>query len=122
MSWAKDILETFSASEGLRVAPLRADGKTFGTPTYIWVVASAGRVFLRAYSGTSSSWFQAALREQAGQVHVDGKIVDVRFAPVDASLNDAVDQAYRLKYASSRYLAPMVSARARAATVEILPA
>ena len=38
------------------------------------------------------------------------------------ALNDRIDEAYRAKYGQSRYLAPMVSERARAATVRVAPA
>ena len=47
------------------------------------------------------------------------------FAPVrelhDAALDARVDDAYRAKYARSPYLAPMIGAAARAATVRITP-
>jgi hypothetical protein len=36
-------------------------------------------------------------------------------------MSDAIDAAYRRKYGASPYLAPMVSDRARAATVRIQP-
>jgi len=39
----------------------------------------------------------------------------------DAALSDRVDAAYRTKYSRSQYLAPMISPRARAATVKITP-
>ncbi|WP_246700647.1 DUF2255 family protein, partial [Rhizobium sp. PEPV16] len=39
----------------------------------------------------------------------------------DGPINDRIDDAYRAKYGKSQYLAPMVSARARAATVRITP-
>lgn len=110
-----------AATESFRVAPYRADGKTPGTPTYIWFVQVSGRLFVRAYSGTGSSWFRAGLAQRAGQIVLDGKALDVVFAPVDPGLAAAIDGAYRAKYASSRYLAPMISARARAATLEVLP-
>lgn len=46
---------------------------------------------------------------------------DVVFEPVNGPINDLVDDAYRAKYASSQYLRPMIGARARAATVRIVP-
>ena len=46
---------------------------------------------------------------------------EVRFEPVDGPMNDRIDDAYRAKYANSPYLNPMISARARAATVRVLP-
>ena len=46
---------------------------------------------------------------------------DVVFESVGGPINDQIDDAYRAKYAGSPYLAPMVGARARAATVRITP-
>jgi hypothetical protein len=46
---------------------------------------------------------------------------DVSFAPAEGAINDRVDDAYRAKYRGSPYLAPMIGARARAATVRVGP-
>jgi hypothetical protein len=46
----------------------------------------------------------------------------VTFEPIEESdLQDRIDDAYRAKYSSSSYLKPMIGARARAATVRIVP-
>ena len=45
----------------------------------------------------------------------------VRFEPVDGSLNEKIDQAYRRKYSSSPYLGSMISDTAKASTVEVKP-
>ncbi|MBZ4021298.1 hypothetical protein CKO11_02325 [Rhodobacter sp. TJ_12] len=119
--WSAEEQAQIAGTESFRIAPYRADGKTPGTPTYIWFVQVQGRLFVRAYSGQSSSWFQAGLAQRAGQMVLDGKAVDVTFAPVDPTLTDPIDAAYRAKYTTSRYLAPMISARAQAATLEVLP-
>jgi hypothetical protein len=37
------------------------------------------------------------------------------------TINDRVDDAYRAKYGSSPYLSPMIGARARPATVKVMP-
>jgi hypothetical protein len=50
-----------------------------------------------------------------------GVTKEVAFEPVNGSINDRVDDAYRSKYARSPYLKPMIGARARAATVRIVP-
>jgi hypothetical protein len=46
---------------------------------------------------------------------------DVIFEPVEGPINGRIDGAYRAKYAGSPYLTPMIGARARAATVRVLP-
>jgi hypothetical protein len=39
----------------------------------------------------------------------------------DDALGDRIDEAYRVKYRCNSYLASMIAARARAATVRITP-
>jgi hypothetical protein len=50
-----------------------------------------------------------------------GITMDVSFERVDDSMDDRIDDAYRTKYANSPYLAPMIGAHARSATVRVLP-
>ncbi|SEC42410.1 DUF2255 family protein [Terriglobus roseus] len=108
-------------TDDLHVAPFREDGVTTGTLTWIWSVVVDGELYVRAYNGTSSRWYQAAEKQKAGQITAAGKTNDVTFELVDGEINDQIDAAYRSKYASSKYLNPMVGDRARAATVRILP-
>lgn len=120
-SWAKDELQKIAEADDLHVAPLRADGITYGTPTLIWSVAVDGNLYVRAYNGRNSRWYQAAMRQKAGRVLAGGLTKEIAFEPVDADINDRIDEAYRVKYRSSSYLDPMIGARARAATVRIIP-
>ena len=46
---------------------------------------------------------------------------EVSFEPVEGSVNDRIDDAYRTKYKGSPYLKPMIGARARSATVKVMP-
>jgi hypothetical protein len=46
---------------------------------------------------------------------------EVTFEPVDGPINDLIDDAYRAKYRGSPYLGSMISARARSATVKVMP-
>jgi hypothetical protein len=46
---------------------------------------------------------------------------EVAFEPVNGSINDSIDDAYRAKYAGSSYLKPMIGTHVRAATVRIMP-
>ena len=119
--WTKDELGKIAATDDLHIAPLREDGKTYGTPTWIWCVVVDGALYVRAYSGKASSWYQAALRQKAGRIIVAGITKEVTFAPIDGAINDRIDEAYRVKYRDSRYLDPMIGARARSATVRIEP-
>jgi hypothetical protein len=120
--WSKDDLEKISKTDDLHIAPLREDGVTFGTPTWIWSVVVGDTLYVRAYSGTSSSWYKAAIRQQRGRIHAAGITKEVTFeAVMDKSRNEQIDNAYRARYKTSPYLEPMISERSRSATVKIIP-
>jgi len=121
ISWRNDELNRIAASDDLHISPFRDDKVTYGTPTWIWSVVVDGNLYVRAYNGRNSPWYKSAMRQRAGRVQVVGMTKDVNFEPLDGAISDAIDEAYRSKYASSRYLAPMISDRARSATVRIQP-
>ena len=120
-AWAQDELQRIAAADDLHISPFRADGTTYGTPTWIWSVAVEGNLYVRAYNGQRSRWYQAAMRQQAGRVFAIGLTKEVAFEPVGEDMNDRIDEAYRVKYRGSPYLNPIIGARARAATVRIVP-
>jgi len=120
-AWSKDELRKIAEADDLHIAPFREDGKTYGTPTWIWSVAVDDGLYVRAYNGKASRWYQAALRQKAGRITAAGVTKDVTFEPIDGPIQDRIDAAYRAKYGGSPYLGPMIGARARAATVEVLP-
>lgn len=74
--WPTTDLERIVAQDDLKIAPFREDGVTTGTPTWIWCVAVDGDLFVRAYSGRSSRWYQAALRQRAGRIIAGGQTHD----------------------------------------------
>ncbi|MBV8760168.1 MAG: DUF2255 family protein [Deltaproteobacteria bacterium] len=119
--WQDQELDKIGKSDDLRIAPLRDDGVTYGTPTWIWSVVVDGELYVRAYNGTRSRWYQAALKQKAGRITAAGITKRVTFEPVDRALDERIDAAYGAKYRGSVYLAPMISARAKAATVRIRP-
>ncbi len=121
MTWSTDELRRIVAADDLHVSPFREDGATYGTPTWIWCVAVDGSLYVRAYNGRNSRWYQAAIRQQAGRITAAGMTREVRFEPVEGPVNDRIDEAYRAKYQGSRYLAPMVGDGPRSATVRIVP-
>jgi hypothetical protein len=120
-TWSKDELRKIARADDLHIAPLREDGVTFGAPTWIWSVAADGELYVRAYNGQSSRWYQAAARKKAGRITAAGMTKEVTFEPVDGPINDLVDAAYRTKYHGSPYLNPMIGTRARSATVKVMP-
>ena len=120
-AWAENDLRKISEADDLHISPLRDDGKTYGTPTWIWNVAVDGELYVRAYSGKNSRWYKAALKQKAGRIVAAGMAREVNFEPVAGPINDRIDNAYCAKYKGSPYLAPMIAAGARTATVKITP-
>jgi hypothetical protein len=120
-TWSKEELGKIAESDDLHISPFREDGKTYGTPTWIWSVVVDGALYVRAYNGRNSRWYQAALRRKAGRISAASMTKEVTFDPVDGKMNDRIDDAYRTKYKGSPYLSPMVGARARAASVRVMP-
>ena len=120
-TWPRDELGKIAAADDLHIAPLREDGVTYGTPTWIWSVTVDGNVYVRPYNGQRSRWYQAALRQKAGRITVAGMTKDVSFAAAGGAINDRVDAAYRTKYHKSPYLAPMIGEPVRSTTIKIMP-
>lgn len=120
-AWPKDELRQIAGADDLHIAPFREDGKTYGTATWIWSVAVDDALYVRAYNGPDSRWYQAAVRQKAGRIVAAGLTKEVAFVPIDGPINDSIDDAYRAKYHGSPYLDPMIGARARSATVRIVP-
>jgi len=123
--WPAEVLQRIAEADDLHIAPFREDGKTYGTPTWIWCVAVDGELYVRGYNGQSSSWYQAAVGQKAGRVIAAEMTQEVTFEAVDGraneGINDRIDIAYRAKYRGSPYLKAMIGAQARAATVRVRP-
>ena len=120
-SWRKDELKKIADTDDLRISPFREDGRTLGTPTWIWSVVVDDALYVRAYSGPSSRWYKAAMRQKRGRITAAGVTKNVAFEPVDGAINDDIDEAYRKKYENSPYVQPMIGERSRSATVKIEP-
>ena len=122
ITWSKDELRKIADTDGLHIAPFREDGKTHRTPTWIWSVVVDAGLYVRAYNGQNSRWYQAAMRQKVGRITVAGITREVAFEPVDdGAMNDRIDSAYRAKYKSSPYLEPMIGTSVRSATVKVTP-
>ncbi len=121
-NWAKDELIKISSSDDLHISPFRADGVTYGTPTWIWSVVVDNELYVRAYNGKNSSWYKSAISQKAGRITTAGMTHKVIFeqADADANLNDSINKAYRAKYSTSPYLGSMIGDRARSTTVKIV--
>lgn len=119
--WIKEELNKIANSDDLHISPFRDDGKTYGTPTWIWSVVVGDELFVRAYNGKNSSWYKAALKQKAGRITAAGMTKEVTFESVDGAINGSIDEAYREKYKGSPYLSPMLKDRARSATIKVIP-
>ena len=120
-TWPKDELRKIAEADDLHISPFREDGKTYGTPTWIWSVVVDDGLYVRGYNGQKSRWYQATVRQKAGRISTAGMTREVTFEPVDGPINDRIDDAYRAKYKGSPNLKPMIGTRARFATVKIAP-
>jgi hypothetical protein len=120
-TWSKDEIRKIAESDDLHISPFREDGKTYGTPTWIWSVVVDNDVYVRAYNGQNSRWYKSAISQKAGQITAAGFTKEVIFEPVNGKINDRIDEAYRAKYKGNPYLDPMIGTRARGATLRVLP-
>lgn len=108
-------------NDDFHIAPFREDGVTYGTPTWIWNVSVDGNLYVRAYYGTKSRWYQSAVKQRAGKIEAAGMVKKVQFETItDGRLNEKIDDAYQKKYSNSPYLKSMISQRAKAATIRVL--
>jgi hypothetical protein len=114
-------LQNINKADDLKISPFRADGITYGTPTWIWSVVVNNELYVRAYNGIKSRWYQSAIIQKAGRIHAAGMIKDVNFETVNGGINEQIDEAYKIKYAKSPYLSSMICTTAKAATVKVIP-
>ena len=120
-TWPKDELRKIAETDDLHISPFREDGRTYGTPTWIWSVVVDDALYVRAYNGPSSRWYKAAMQQKAGRITAAGIAKEVTFALADEAMQNRIDDAYRAKYKGSPYLSPMIGIRARSATVKVSP-
>src|SRR5207237_648579 len=108
-------------ADDLKISPLREDGITYGTATWIWAVVVDNDLYVRVYNGQNSRWYKSAIKQKAGRIHAAGMIKEVSFEAVHGDINKQIDEAYQKKYKGSPYLSHMISSRTTAATVKIVP-
>lgn len=96
-NWTQEQLETFSTADDMYISPFYSDGKTSGTPTWIWSVVADNNLYVRAYNGQRSRWYQSAVEQKAGKIKLAGQEYDVTFEPMDnnPALTEEIDEAYR---------------------------
>jgi hypothetical protein len=94
-AWPHTELQRIAESDDLHIGPFREDGRTYGTPTWIWSVVVEDALYVRPYNGKNSSWYQAAVRQKAGRIRAAGMAKEVRFELVEGTINDRIDEAYQ---------------------------
>ena|SRR5207302_5100638 len=121
-AWTDDELEKIGATDELQLASRREDG-TLRKPVTIWVVRRSDDLYVRAFKGRASSWFRATQARREGQIQAGDMQKDVAFVDPDQSIGDALDAEYQSKYGryGARYVDPMLSTEARAATIKLIP-
>jgi hypothetical protein len=121
-AWTSDELTKIGNAEELELASRRRDGSLRRLVT-IWVVRHGGDLYVRAWRGRTATWFRGAQDCHDGHIRAGGIDKDVLFIDADATVNDAIDAAYRTKYHryGARYVDPMVAPAARAATIKLVP-
>jgi hypothetical protein len=121
--WTNDELTRIGTAEELDIASLQADG-TLGKPTTIWVVRVGDDLYVRPVNGRSGAWFRGTQVRHEGHINAGGLDKDVNFVDVDAddTLNAQIDAAYWEKYPQyPQYVPPVVTPKARAATLKLVP-
>jgi hypothetical protein len=121
-AWTSDELSKIGAADELEIASVRHDG-TLRKPVTIWVVSHGDDLYVRSVNGRGSSWFRGAQVRHEGHIRAGDVDKDVVFVETD-DVNDEVDAEYRSKYRhyAARFVDPIVSPEARAATLRLVPA
>lgn len=94
-----------------------------GEPVELGMVVVGERLFVRAYRGTRSRWYQAALAAGQGWIRVGGRSWRVTLSSAGDQLCGDIDTAYQTKYGHSGAAAAalVLSPGARKATLQISP-
>ncbi len=122
-AWTSDELDRINAETYFTVGATLPDGTT-PKSVDIWSVPVGERIFIRSYNGAQGKWYGPALKTGRGRISAGGVDKAVRFVPVDPAdeeTNQAVDAAYREKYADSEYSVTMSTEPVRRNTLEVVP-
>ena len=103
--WSAKLLKSLSNVQTIQVAPNYADQNKFN-PQTVWFVRVGNDLYVRAYRGTASRWYQAAVKRRTGKVYFNHQAYPAYFQPVDArsAVNKTVNQNYLAKYHGSSKL------------------
>lgn len=109
------------AEDSLYLITMNDDGLTYSSPVQLWFVVVNNAIYVRAYNGLQSHWYQAALKHKKGRIIINRESCDVSFQQAIGPINDLIDETYQNKYADEFYLDKMIYEPARTTTLRILP-
>jgi hypothetical protein len=118
--WSQADLTTVGDADELQIAPRRGDG-TLRPFTTIWTIRAGDTIVIRSFQGPAGGWYRRVLATGQARIRAGGVERDVDLRAADTVARDEIDAAYRAKYGHSRYLAPMLSTQAAAATLQLSP-
>lgn len=99
VEWTEAELAAIDRNDEVGISSCRADG-TLRAYVTIWAVSVNGRVYVRSAYGSDNPWYRRALASGRGSIRVGAIARDIDFVPADENEQDAVDTAYRAKYAA----------------------
>jgi len=94
-----------------------------GVPHYETIFFIGDDLSVRSWRGRTSAWFRGTQARHEGHIRAGGVEKDVALEETDPGINDQIDAMYHAKYRryGARYVDPMVTAEARAATIKLVP-
>jgi len=122
--WDQGELDRIGAAQELRLQSERRDG-TLRDPVTMWVVRVGDGVYVASVGGREGGWFRGTQTRKQGRIHAGGlskDVRDVRSEDADPSLHDAIEAAYRAKYAAyPDILKRSITPQLRAAILQLVP-
>jgi hypothetical protein len=121
-SWSTDELDRVGAADEIHITTVRSDG-SLRTWVPIWLVRVGDDLYVRSYRGSGGAWYRHATQRPEGRIRAGGIERDVSFEQPDDTVQSAIDDAYRAKYAryGDTYLQPMLATQATATTLRLTP-
>jgi hypothetical protein len=118
--WTADELDRIAVTDELQLASERTDGN-LRKPVTVWVVRRGDDLYVRSAYGAGSKWFTGIHDRHEGHISAGGVEKDVRFVEAGDDVNDAVDDAYRTKYAhyDASLVDPMMQPEVRRTTLRL---
>lgn len=121
-SWSASELALFTG-EGSLTLHAGDDPPGHGESVELGMVVAGKRLFVRAYRGPGSRWYQAALAARHGWIRARGDAWQVTLSPADDQPHGDIDIAYQAKYGhlGAAATALVLSPGAHTATLRISP-